>query len=87
MDDPKFMYDEEKQVTKDEKLKNFNPILIPVILGWKRQITKHRNFGKRSVYYVSPCGRRLRNMASKINFEAFLVLTLISTFRKRFIDT
>jgi histone-lysine N-methyltransferase SETDB1 len=62
MDDTKFLYDENKIITKDEKLKHFNPLLVPVILGWKRQITKHKNFGKRSVYYVSPCGRRLRNL-------------------------
>ena len=52
MDDPKFNYDEEKQITKEEKLKHFNPLLIPVILGWKRQLTKHKNMGKRSIYYV-----------------------------------
>ena len=62
MDDIKFVYDEDKPVTKDEKLKHFNPLLIPIILGWKRQVSKHRNFGKRSVYYISPCGRRLRNL-------------------------
>ena len=70
MDDPKYIYESEKQIsiTKDEtlkafeKLKNFNPLLIPIILGWKRQLTKHKNMGKRSIYYVSPCGRRLRNL-------------------------
>merc|ERR1719483_1835338 len=62
MDDQKYTYDPEKFVSKEEKLKNFNPILIPVILGWKRQCTKHKNMGKRSIYYVSPCGRRLRNL-------------------------
>lgn len=62
MDDQKYTYDPEKFVSKEEKLKNFNPILIPVILGWKRQLTKHKNMGKRSIYYVSPCGRRLRNL-------------------------
>ena len=63
IDDPKFVYDPDKPVTKDEKLKHFSPLLIPIILGWNRQITKHKNFGKRSIYYVSPCGRRLRNLA------------------------
>ena len=64
IDDPKFSYDPEKYVTKDEKLKHFNTLLIPIILGWKREITKHKNAGKRAVYYVSPCGRRLRDLVN-----------------------
>ena len=62
IDDPKYIYDEEKQVTKDEKLKHFSPLLIPIILGWKRLLTRHKNLGRRSIHYVSPCGRRLRNL-------------------------
>ena len=71
MDDQKYTYDPEKFVSKEEKLKNFNPILIPVILGWKRQLTKHKNMGKRSIYYVSPCGRRLRNLV-RFKMKRFL---------------
>ena len=66
MDDPKYVFDPEKLVTKDEKLKHFNPLLIPIILGWKRELTKHKNMGKRSIYYVAPCGRRLRNLVSTL---------------------
>ena len=62
LDDPKYIYDEDKQVTKDEKLKHFSPLLIPIILGWKRLLTKHKNLGRRSIHYVAPCGRRLRNL-------------------------
>ena len=62
IDDHKYTYDEEKQVTKDEKLKHFSPLLIPIILGWKRLLTKYKNLGRRSIHYVSPCGRRLRNL-------------------------
>ena len=71
MDDPKYIYEAEKLISlskdetlksNNEKLKNFNPLLIPIILGWRRQLTKHKNMGKRSIYYVSPCGRRLRNL-------------------------
>ena len=69
IDDPKYVFDPEKSIKKDEKLKNFSPLLIPIILGWKRQITKRQNMGKRSVYYVAPCGRRLRNIK-----EVFLYL-------------
>ena len=64
IDDPKFSYDPERYITKDEKLKHFNTLLIPIILGWKREITKHKNAGKRAVYYVSPCGRRLRDLVN-----------------------
>ena len=31
-------------------------------LGWKREMVRFRNYGRRCVYYVSPCGRRFRNM-------------------------
>ena len=57
MDDQKYIYDPEKLVTKDEKLRDFNPLLIPVILGWERL-----TMGTRSIYYVSPCGRRLNTL-------------------------
>ena len=32
-----------------------------IALGWKREICRFRNYGRRCVYYVSPCGRRLRD--------------------------
>ena len=55
LEDPKYQYRE-----KDMKL--YNPLLIPIILGWKRQLTKHMNQGRRTIFYVAPCGRRLRNL-------------------------
>ncbi|XP_037561484.2 histone-lysine N-methyltransferase SETDB1-B [Dermacentor silvarum] len=40
-----------------------NPLSIPCLLGWKRQIVKQSNKSKRKVYYVAPCRRRLRDIA------------------------
>ena len=39
--------------------KQFNLLLVPVLLGWDRQIAKKR--GSRKILYVAPCGRRLRS--------------------------
>eukprot|EP00095_Tigriopus_kingsejongensis_P009519 snap_masked-scaffold561_size136864-processed-gene-0.7 protein:Tk09519 transcript:snap_masked-scaffold561_size136864-processed-gene-0.7-mRNA-1 annotation:"histone-lysine n-" len=51
----KYQYEEKQH-------KIYNPLLIPVILGWQRQLTKHKNSGRRTIFYVAPCGRRLRNL-------------------------
>ena len=69
-----------------EKLCHFNPILIPIILGWKRQITKHRNAGKRSVYYIGPCGRRLRNLVSSTQCRKFSNFYAIQILRETKVD-
>lgn len=29
-------------------LKNNSPLLVPILLGWERQLTKHKNQGRRS---------------------------------------
>ena len=55
MNSPKFLYD-------PKKLKNINPLLIPLSLGWKREMVMHKEYGHRKIYYVAPCGRRLRNL-------------------------
>ncbi len=79
MDDPKYAYDPNKEVGDGpEKQKNFSPLMIPILLGWTRQMTKHKNFGKRSVYYVAPCGRRLRNMVWSMSM---IVSDIASHFR------
>ncbi|XP_067135489.1 histone-lysine N-methyltransferase SETDB1-like isoform X3 [Centruroides vittatus] len=46
-----------------EKLhKSENPLWIPILTGWERQIAKHRAGNRRIVFYQGPCGRRLRNI-------------------------
>ena len=70
--DPKYQYKERnffrcvdtKSPNNDKDLKNYNPLLIPVMLGWLRQITKHKFNGKvkKKVTYQSPCGRRFRSL-------------------------
>lgn len=54
-DDAKFQYFE-----KD--MKGENPLIIPMKLGWQRQIAKFNNNGRRQVFYIAPCGRRLRSL-------------------------
>ena len=44
---------------KEEDWKGQNPLLVPLLLGWDRQVTKHSNGGRRRVFYLAPCGRRL----------------------------
>ena len=39
-----------------------HPLLIPLLVGWDWQITKHSNGGRRRVFYVGPCGRRLSSL-------------------------
>jgi len=42
--------------------KLLNTFLIPIALGWQRQLSKHKQGGRRRVSYIGPCGRRLRSM-------------------------
>ena len=59
----KYRYDEEEMRRKMQKSQaTVNPLLLPIMHGWKRQVTKQRGGQKRSVFYVAPCGRRLRNL-------------------------
>uniref|UniRef100_A0A0K2T695 Histone-lysine N-methyltransferase eggless n=1 Tax=Lepeophtheirus salmonis TaxID=72036 RepID=A0A0K2T695_LEPSM len=53
---------EENKYDEEVHLKNNNVLIIPIILGWERQLTKHKNLGCRKIFYIAPCGRRLRNM-------------------------
>ena len=54
LSDPKYKYNE-------QDMRGTNPLLIPVKLGWKREMVMFNNRGRRRVYYIGPCGRRLRN--------------------------
>ena len=55
LSDPRFQY-------KESELKGNNPLLIPIMLGWERQVSKHKQGGRRKVFYLAPCGRRLRTL-------------------------
>ena len=46
----------------EQKMKGWNPLLVPIKLGWRRLVAKFCNNGRRQIFYVAPCGRRLRNM-------------------------
>ncbi|XP_029829504.4 histone-lysine N-methyltransferase SETDB1-B, partial [Ixodes scapularis] len=46
-----------------EKLVGHNPLSIPCLMGWERQLAKLSKKTKRRVFYTAPCGRRLRNIA------------------------
>ena len=38
------------------------PLVVPLVLGWTRQLARHSNKGVRKVCYVAPCGRRCRDL-------------------------
>eukprot|EP00092_Neocalanus_flemingeri_P004501 GFUD01004846.1.p1 GENE.GFUD01004846.1~~GFUD01004846.1.p1 ORF type:complete len:756 (+),score=216.68 GFUD01004846.1:52-2319(+) len=45
--------------------KTTSPLTIPLHLGWRREVTTHWDpevQGNWTVFYISPCGRRLRNI-------------------------
>ena len=52
------LYVKASGVSVNNKLINFKL----AVLGWKRQNCRFRNYGRRSIFYLSPCGRRCRNM-------------------------
>ncbi|XP_046453809.1 histone-lysine N-methyltransferase SETDB1-like isoform X2 [Daphnia pulex] len=42
--------------------KNLNPLSIPMLCGWSREVAKQRHGERLSIIYRAPCGRRMRNM-------------------------
>ncbi|XP_055997005.1 histone-lysine N-methyltransferase SETDB1-like isoform X3 [Ostrea edulis] len=55
-----------------EKYKGTNPLLIPLLCGWERQVCKIKPAYRRIVLYRAPCARRLRSMDE---VDYFLELT------------
>ncbi|XP_029829493.2 histone-lysine N-methyltransferase SETDB1 isoform X4 [Ixodes scapularis] len=53
-----------------EKLVGRNPLSIPCLMGWERQVAKPSKKSKRRVFYTAPCGRRLRNIAEVAQYLA-----------------
>ncbi|KAG0410742.1 hypothetical protein HPB47_012163 [Ixodes persulcatus] len=53
-----------------EKLVGNNPLSIPCLMGWERQVAKPSKKSKRRVFYTAPCGRRLRNIAEVAQYLA-----------------
>lgn len=51
-----------------DALKGKNPLAIPSLYGWERQIVKQSKKSKRKVQYTAPCGRRLRNIEEVAHF-------------------
>ncbi|XP_069953644.1 histone-lysine N-methyltransferase eggless isoform X3 [Cherax quadricarinatus] len=47
-----------------DKHKGLSPLLYPLLFGWHRQIVKQRRktVSRNEIYYVGPCGRRLRTI-------------------------
>ena len=42
-----------------------SPLTIPLHLGWRREVSTHKDsevLGNWTVFYISPCGKRMRNM-------------------------
>ena len=45
-----------------EAVSGKGPLVVPIVLGWTRQLARHSNKGVRKVCYVAPCGRRCRDL-------------------------
>ncbi|XP_033105876.1 histone-lysine N-methyltransferase SETDB1-B-like isoform X2 [Anneissia japonica] len=43
-------------------LKDENPLRWPQIVGWQRELSGKRGSGKKTVFYRTPCMKRLRNL-------------------------
>jgi histone-lysine N-methyltransferase SETDB1 len=41
---------------------DLNPLSIPMLCGWSREVAKQRHGERLSIIYRAPCGRRMRNM-------------------------
>ncbi|KAF8796330.1 Histone-lysine N-methyltransferase eggless like protein [Argiope bruennichi] len=56
------------------EFKGRNPLLIPIYVGWERQIWRYSgdSFSKIRLMYRAPCGRHLRNLGEILKF---LILT------------
>lgn len=69
-----------------------NPLAIPILCGWERQIVRHRQVSKRVVLYRAPCGRRLRTMdevydylsvtGSKLTIDLFCTDSYVHIFNE-----
>ncbi|XP_035212513.1 histone-lysine N-methyltransferase SETDB1-B-like isoform X2 [Stegodyphus dumicola] len=56
-----------------DKYRGRNPLLIPMYLGWERQLRNYRKGGpKVMIMYRAPCGRHLRNLL-EIQYYLYLV--------------
>uniref|UniRef100_A0A914WQ09 MBD domain-containing protein n=1 Tax=Plectus sambesii TaxID=2011161 RepID=A0A914WQ09_9BILA len=52
----------------DAKFKGQSPYMVPLLLNWERQVavwskSARRRLHKKNVFYIAPCGRRLRNLS------------------------
>lgn len=71
--------------------KGTNPLEIPTYCGWRREIVKDRPGRKKIVFYVAPCGRRLRSIEetnryltftkSKLTIDLFCFDSFVQTFQ------
>ncbi|XP_074605826.1 histone-lysine N-methyltransferase SETDB1-like isoform X4 [Acropora palmata] len=52
-----------------ERVKH-NPRAIPLLLKWKREIAQRHPGNKKTVYYRTPCNKRLRSFAELANYLA-----------------
>jgi len=64
----------------EDEWRGTNPLLIPLMLGWDRQIAMHNNRGLRKVFYLAPCGRRLSTLQDIHKYIAVTGLKLEMDF-------
>ncbi|XP_022793784.1 uncharacterized protein LOC111332656 [Stylophora pistillata] len=55
-----------------------NPRAVPLLLRWKREIAQRHPGNKRTVYYRTPCNKRLRSMAEVANYLTITEATNVS---------
>ncbi|QQP51286.1 Uncharacterized protein FKW44_012606 [Caligus rogercresseyi] len=71
---------EENRYDEAVHIKKNSVLILPILLGWERQITKHKLLVCRKVYYVAPCGRRLRCMEELLSYLSLSGSTLEMDF-------
>ena len=69
LSDPDYIYNE-------KRFRGSNPLLIPIMLGWQRELVKHKTGQKRNIFYRAPCGRRLRDLSEVHEWAAKLLMIL-----------
>ncbi|KAJ7373631.1 Histone-lysine N-methyltransferase [Desmophyllum pertusum] len=61
----------------EESVKH-NPRAIPLLLKWKREIAQRHPGNKKTVYYRTPCNKRLRSMLEVANYLTITYATNVS---------
>ncbi|XP_068673501.1 histone-lysine N-methyltransferase SETDB1-like isoform X1 [Montipora foliosa] len=64
-------------ISKEESVRH-NPRAIPLLHKWKREIAQRHPGNKKTVYYRTPCNKRLRSFPELANYFAITETTNVS---------